>query len=159
VVDSKQLFADFAKKWCDSDDAVPQSDDSIALVERELGMRLPVVYRDFATRYGNVYVPDLLEAIEDADADIRDVQEFHSLQDAVEMTREYERAGMPGGYFGFAFDCMGNMFCFKTEECSQPDQADAPFWFFDHDFVTMELDAPSFVSFLSRFVELDQEDA
>ena len=96
----------------------------------------------------------LLHSIVNGRQDVRDVQEFLSLDDIVRTTKMYESGGMESGFVGFAMDCMGNMFLFKKTECV-PGAEDAPVWFFDHDFVSIDEEAPSFTAWLARYVDIE----
>ena len=60
--------------------------------------------------------------------------------------------GMPEGFICFASDCMGNMFCFKIDECK--DKQEAGIWFFDHDFCEIEKIFNNFNEWLEAYIAL-----
>ncbi|HEY6019507.1 MAG TPA: SMI1/KNR4 family protein, partial [Candidatus Paceibacterota bacterium] len=82
-----------------------------------------------------------------------DIQNFLLPSQMLEDTRAYEAAGMPKGYLAFSSDCMGNMFCFKIDEC-KIQLNDPSIWFFDHDFVEIESIANGFIEWLEKYVEV-----
>ena len=76
------------------------------------------------------------------------------MSEIAEASAAYQAAGIQHDFIGFATDCMGNMFLFRTIDCG-PRRDDAAVWFFDHDLGSIEEVAPSFVAWLSELVSLD----
>lgn len=147
----------FIERWTSPDyppEPVLLSDLEVA--ERDLGVRLPSGYRDAVLRSG---LPSptgaLLNAIVDNDVRLRDVSDFLSPSAMVEITLASRGAGMPQEMIAFAYDCGGSMFCFDAEKL----RANAPdgqaIWFFDHDFCTVDREAPDFATWIDRFCAVE----
>jgi hypothetical protein len=146
------VFQAFVGKWVAS--AEPVSDLALRELENQLKLALPAAYRRFVTQHGTSYCPGLLSAIVDGQHEFHDLQQFVAVGEIAEATAMYESGGMEFGFVGFASDCMGNMFLFKREDCT-PGAEDAAVWFFDHDFVSIEAEAPSFLEWLRRYAEIE----
>ena len=110
-------------------------------------------YKTLVSAYGNVYTPDILDAVVEQNLDLPDVQNIILPREALEDTRLYVGAGMPEGYFGFGSDSGGSMFRFSLEDLSEG-TGDSAVWFFDHDFVDMTRESDSFLEWLRIYVEI-----
>lgn len=122
-------------------------------MERDFGISLPSAYRYLVREFGDVYTPHLLDTLMEQKIAFRDVQDFQLPLIALEKTEASVRAGMPEGYFGFASDCLGNMFCFRCDEC-KTDREDTPVWYFDHDEMEMREISVSFTEWLAFYARL-----
>jgi hypothetical protein len=131
--------------------APPMTDAELDGIEVGLNTKLPKTFRAFMRRFGPLYTPSVLDDITNADLDQPDIQEFLSAKKAIEATKGYWSAGMPDNVIGVASDCMGNMIGFLR---SAKRADDAPVVFFDHDFVKVSEIAPSFDSFLKRYLDV-----
>lgn len=121
--------------------------------EAAIGLTLPSGYKTLVSVYGNVYTPDILDAVVEQNLDLPNVQNFMLPREALVDTRLYVGAGMPEGYFGFASDCGGSMFCFSLKDLAEGTR-DSAVWFFDHDFVDMTRQSDNFLEWLSVYVEI-----
>lgn len=147
------IIDEFVKKWNQNDSLQIVTPEDILRVESELNIQLPISYKYLITHYGDLYTPETLEAIVRNDIEISDVQDFELPIKALESTKSWQKAGLPLGYYAFASDSMGNMFCFKNSECNSED-SEPPVWFFDHDFVEIEQESKNFTSWLKRYNEI-----
>ena len=156
-MDAGKTFAEFVARWVKSTPPPKDAATAFASVEQAASVTLPAAYKAFVSKYGTPSTTiELLDAIVAGKHAIADVQEFLEVEKLPELTAMYESGGMDPGFLGFASDCMGNMFLFRRADCV-PGVEDAPVWFFDHDFVTVEEEAPSFVEWLARYLEIRRE--
>lgn len=143
----------FIQQWT-SPDYPPErvSPSDLTSAERELGVRLPVDYRDAVLQAG---LPRptiaLLDSIVDGDLSLHDVSEFLSPSEIVEITHASHGGGMPQNLVVFATDCMGNMFCFDAAKLRAKASDHTAIWFFDHDLCIVEQEAPDFTTWIDRF--------
>lgn len=147
----------FIERWTHSDyppESVSLSD--LEAAERELGVRLPTQYRDAIVRAGAPRPTiALLDSIVDNDLGLHDVSDFLSPAELVKMTFAARGAGMPQELIAFAIDCMGNMFCFDAVKLQTNASDQQAIWFFDHDFCTVEQEAPDFGAWIDRFCDVE----
>lgn len=143
----------FVKKWNKNESLTPGASKDISDVEQSLNITLPSSYKYLVTRYGDIYAPDLLDAIVDEEYDLNDLQNFELPTQALKDTKAWQETGLPPGFYAFASDCMGNMFCFKNSECQSENQ-EPPIWFFDHDFVEIEKIAENLTAWLDSYNEI-----
>ena len=153
-MDDKSVFTAFVDKWVGTAKASQSVRQNLSQIERALQITLPLSYRGFVEEYGTPSTAWLLESIVAGGHELADVASFIDLPEVVATTRDYEAAGMEPGYVGIADDCMGNLFLFRTADCVGRPQ-DAAVWFFDHDFVTVDQVAPTFVSWLREYLDLE----
>lgn len=142
----------FVSVWSAPEEQPKATEQDIIDAESVLGFNLPKGYVDIVTMFGSVYCPDLLDAIVEEEADISDVQNFDLPNDLIKNTEAYTGMGMPEGFVCFASDCMGNMFCFKSDECKV--QQEAGIWFFDHDFCEIYKIFDNFNEWLEAYIAL-----
>lgn len=128
----------------------PATDQQLDAVEAALITKLPTAYRQFMSQHGVAYTPSILREIVDAKLGYPDIQEFLDPQQAIEISRMYWSGGMPDDVIGIASDCMGNMFGFHRQSSVSDD---APVVFFDHDFVEVYDQSPSFDEFLAWYLD------
>jgi hypothetical protein len=127
-----------------------ETESSINECQNQMNTVLPESYCSFMKNQGVCFSPDILDLIDD-DSELWPLQNIESLPSIVETTKVYQDGGMPQGFIIFASDCMGNVFCFnQTEE----KQADAPVYFYDHDFDEMSKVADSFDEWLKSYLDL-----
>lgn len=152
VMTADEVFAAFVEKWVGKT-ARPRRglERDLVALERQLGITLPASYVVFVLSYGICSTVWLLNSIVEGEHDVHDLAWFDDPRKMAADTALYESGGMPKGFLGFASDCGGNMFLFRKADCV-PGTEDAPVFFFDHDFVTMEKIAPSFTEWLAEFV-------
>ncbi|WP_438456017.1 SMI1/KNR4 family protein [Vreelandella venusta] len=147
-----EVIEKFVSSWSDQEEHPKATDQEIKKAESLLGFSLPAAYVEMVTRFGSVYCPDLLDAIVAVEADLPDVQNFDLPDDVIKNIRAYSGMGMPEGFVCFASDCMGNMFCFKAEECEG--EGEPGIWFFDHEFCEIEKVTHNFIEWLEAYVQL-----
>jgi hypothetical protein len=148
------VFSAFVERWVPSWKTIPEAGHLLDEIELQADLKLPLSYRKFVLNYGTPVTAGILESIVKGQHHIEDIQEFIGLDQLVSDTKLYESGGMDSGFLGFASDCMGNMFLFKRTECLNAIN-DAPVWFFDHDFVTIDKISDSFTAWLSRYNEIE----
>jgi hypothetical protein len=147
------IIDQFVSLWGRKDNPVLATKAEIDEVENSLSMILPESYKYMVQKYGDVYTPNILDTIVEKNVELVDVQNFSLPKQAAEDTMAYEKAGMPGGHFAFASDCMGNLFCFRIDECKEI-STEPSIWFFDHDFVTMDKAYNNFYEWLNNYLKL-----
>jgi hypothetical protein len=128
----------------------PASDAQLDAIEVELNTKLPKAYRDFMTRHGSVYTPDVLHQIVARNFDHPDTQNILDPAEVIDNTKAYWSGGMPEDVIGVGSDCMGNMIGFRRQTTASDD---APVVFFDHDLVELYDVASSFDEFLTWYLE------
>ena len=152
MADRNSLHQQFTDAFHAGDASTPATDAQLDAANAACRITLPTAFRAFAKSVGNVYTPNILDAITDRDLDHPDVQNFMLVTDIAAETSAYWQAGMPHNVVAFASDGMGNLFAFSRDVHDVvPD--DAPVLFFDHDFMTVETVADSFDAFLSWFLD------
>jgi SMI1/KNR4 family protein SUKH-1 len=147
------LIDTFVSKWNRNEEPRYATTQEVEEVENKLKILLPESYKYLVKKFGDVYTPNVLDEIVDRELEISDVQNFSLPAQAAEDTAAYIEAGMPDGFLAFANDCMGNMFCFKLNECTV-EIKEPPIWFFDHDFITIKKIYNNFGDWLTKYVEL-----
>jgi hypothetical protein len=148
-----EMIREFVDRWNLNDTLCRATADEIRHVERELGISLPAAYTYLVREFGDLYTPSSLNAMMEQRIDFPDVQDFDLPLIALESTRACVRAGMPEGYFGFAWDCMGNRFCFRCDDC-RAGREETPVWYFDHDVLEMREISVSFTEWLAFYARL-----
>lgn len=143
----------FVKKWNEKESLLKATGDDLVRVEESLNIKLPKSYKYLITQYGDLFTPGTLEAVVDNELDLNDVQDFELPIEALESTIAWQKSGLSAGYYAFASDSMGNMFCFKVSECKN-ECDEPPVWFFDHDFMEIDKEAENFVSWLKSYNDL-----
>jgi SMI1 / KNR4 family (SUKH-1) len=140
----------FVARFHFGDRPTPVTEQALDAIEAELDTRLPTAYRQFMTRHGAVYTPDILGIVVDRNIDHVDLKNIDGPQEAVEGTKGYWSGGMPKDVIGIAWDHMGNMIGFRRQFESSDD---APVVFFDHEFVDVYEIAPSFDELLLWYLQ------
>lgn len=148
---SCNIVDEFATQWNKNETLVSANFHDIQELESTLGIKLPNCYVYLITKYGDIYTPDLLDAIVEKELELNDVQNFLLPDQILKDTKAYEAVGIPTGYLAFASDCTGNMFCFKIDDCKNQ-LNEPPIWFFDHDFAEIEQTANNFNEWLGNYV-------
>ena len=146
----QNIIKTFVERWGAKSETKKSSDTDIQKLESTFGISVPEEYKFFINQYGDVYCHDLLDIICDNELELSDVQNFFLPDQAIKDTDTYIKAGMPEGYFAFASDCMGNMFCFKISELKNNSLKPA-IWLFDHDLVSVEKISDSFLDWIEKF--------
>jgi hypothetical protein len=72
----------------------------------------------------------------------------------IKSTESWRGLGLPSDQVAFASDDGGSLFCFNVAD-GQGDLPTSPVWYFDHDFETTEIVAPSFTAWIERFCDVD----
>jgi hypothetical protein len=145
----KSIIEKFIKKYSSKQEINPNSIEIIRGLEIENDLQFPMEYKYLLELSYKLYTPKLLDAISDNNIEMFDVQNFSDPNKLKEETREYEEAGMPKGYIGFANDCMGNMFCFKIDELKK--KTDPAIYIFDHDYIKIEKVADTFYDWIDAY--------
>lgn len=136
----------FIARWADPDyPPKPLSDEALKAVEARFGFAFPADYRQAILRVGLVSPTiALLDAIDDGGLEMADLSELLDPAGMVARTEDWRDMGLPDELVTFGSDCMGNLFCFRTD-------GGPAIVFFDHDFGTTEEIAPSFTAWIDRF--------
>jgi hypothetical protein len=144
----------FVSKFHQGNTLLPASAAGVQLAEQEFATVLPQSYVTFLQTYGPVVTPTLLSIIVEGGHNLWDVMSFFSIEEVVEDTKNYWKAGMPNVLIGFASDSMGNLFCFRrlTPDSNRID--DAEIWFFDHEFCSNKKIADGFDAWLLSYTQL-----
>src|SRR5579859_8071455 len=111
----KEIHDSFVGRFHFGDRMAPWTNQQLNEIEAELDTKLPAAYREFMTRHGVIYTPQILEQIVDANLDHPDVQDFFKPHEVIDDTRAYWSGGMPEDVIGIASDCMGNMIGFRRQ--------------------------------------------
>jgi hypothetical protein len=150
-------FRDFVEKWTHPDyRPMPETESSLARLERQFALKLPIAYRHYMLRFGSGgTTKSLLHSIAERALEVNDVSEIHSVEKVIELTKAWRDQGLPIDYVAIASDCAGNEFCLQVSDCQTEGQQDAAIWFFDHDFQTVEKEADSFVHWLRALTMVD----
>lgn len=144
------IHRDFIERFHVGERQGPVSEAQLDRIESALATKLPKAFRQFMTKYGPVYTPDILSEIADGNIDHPDIQQVLAPAEAIEGTKGYWAAGMPEDVVGVASDCMGNMIGFRRQSSVSDD---APVVFFDHDFIEVAQIANSFDEFLAWYLD------
>ncbi|WAC22679.1 SMI1/KNR4 family protein [Blastomonas sp. SL216] len=130
------------------------SEEELKQTEARLHTHLPSDYRSAVCQYGLPNpVGALLDAIVDRELDQKDVSEFLTPSDIIDVTLEWRDLGLSEELVAFATDCIGNLFCFPTA----PDIRDClPVIWFNHDDATIDIVAPSFSEWIDAFCRILQ---
>lgn len=137
----------------------PADAKMLGQIEAQLGVTFPQSFLDFATRYGDIYTPSILDMVTGGESEIApegasfDIQNFMSASEIVEATKMYWSGGMDDSLVVFASDCMGNVFGFRKQRLD-PRPDDSPVFVFDHDFVKIKLASSAFDIWLDSFVQI-----
>lgn len=130
----------------------PVSDLELSKAERALKTLLPEAYRQFMRTYGEVFTPDILGMLVEAELDFPDLQNIVPLAELVGGAKDSCSAGLPDEFVAFANDSSGDLLCFeRVNATTRPD--DAPVWIFDHEFFEVSKVSDSFDEFLLWYVE------
>jgi hypothetical protein len=154
------IFQTFVDKWTHQDYR-PEPVDS-ELVDRcaeALKVMFPASYYEYMTSYGSGGPTiELLDSIVEGELDINDLADVFTPDEVIKSIDAWQSAGMPEDLIPIASDSMGNMFCFKRNEIIMA-RDDAPVWFFDHDFDTVEKIHDLFTSWIGELVQIEKLDA
>ena len=144
----------FSEKWCHPDyrpDKV--AEEELAAVEAQFSIRFPKDYREQIIAVG---APSptlaLLSAIDDLGMDIHDLSSLCIPSGITDETEAWREIGMPLDLVVIGNDCMGNKFCFKKSEIDGEASAEAPIYFWDHEFNETECVARSFSAWVNLYL-------
>ncbi|MEI9932100.1 MAG: SMI1/KNR4 family protein [Rhizomicrobium sp.] len=139
----------FIQKWTHPD-YQPESVSAEALreVEQHFQLLLPEAYKCAVLMYG---LPrptiSLLHSIVEQNLDVHNVTNFYAPHEIISQTEGWRKAGMPKDLIAFASDGSGNNHCFRLGD----DVLASQVWFFDHDFVEVELEAQDFDAWIESY--------
>jgi len=155
--DRSRLFRSFTSKWGHPDyPPDPESEETLAEAEEQLGVALPKAYRQFMREVGPfISSGDLLRAVTAAELDVAEVSEFHAARDIAPATLAWRRSKLPPELVTIASDGSGNQFCIRLSEPTRP-AADAPVWIWRHESDTAEQVAASFAGWLSQLLQIER---
>lgn len=146
----------FVGRWCRPGySPTPVSEAELGAAEQELGVLFPEDYRSQMLLVGAASPSiELLDVIVDKGLDINDLGSLADPQAVVDDTRLCRSGGMPGHLVTIASDCSGNCFCFDARQLvgGRQDISEVLFW--DHDFDTTEVIAPSFSAWISGYLQI-----
>ena len=117
-------------------------------VESTLGVKFPATYRAILQVCGGAYCPALAREINIKNTDLPALEAWEKVHRLAPSNKEYWKAGMPTGYYLFAFDDMGNPFCFSMT----PD--DTAVYLFDHDLLRIDKLAPDLETLIGNYLRL-----
>lgn len=148
---------DFNDKWASpAYPPDPVSEHDLRLAEQLLGVAFPSDYRDAVLQVG---LPRptiaLLDAIVERELDLAPLGDFYAPNEIVEETRGWREIGMPEELIAIAGDGMGNKFCFDSKGLKRGTADGQAVWFFDHDFDTTEVIAPSFDAWIGALCAVE----
>lgn len=148
-----EAYLHFERSFNQNNDSAPFTITDIEKLETELEIKLPTDYGMFLLEHGNLYTPEILDIIVDNQIEINDFQNVWTVDDilfdkANEWTSNLEEDLVP-----FASDSMGNIFAFKRSDILQR-KMNAPVYFYDQDFDTIENICDSFKELIERYNEL-----
>ena len=149
--DYEIIVDEFIVNWAVDKNSFAYSMDEISTLEAQIDVRFPDSYRYLVSKYHKVYCPHLLNAIVAGEHQMHDLQNLMSPSEFEENIHVNEDFGLPVEFVAFGNDCMGNLFCFKTDELVESAERNAKIWFFDHDFSTISEEANTFSDFIERF--------
>jgi hypothetical protein len=136
------------------------TDADLRAVEGALKTAFPRSYVAFATAYGPLFTPNILQRLVVAREagtpapDGFDVQEFFPASEIINTHRLYVSGGMEDSLIPFAMDSGGGIFGFRREaKAERPD--DAAVLFLDHIFCKVLQQADSFDAWLEAFLVLE----
>jgi hypothetical protein len=144
----------FVRRFCPARPEVPVFASDLDQAEERLGVLFPIAYREFATTYGVVSAPILLDLIVKNEASLWDIRSFFSASECADTTEMCRSGGMSARLVAFASDSMGNIFCFDQGDLLNERPDDAPVWFFDHEFCEDSRLSESFDSWLKAYLAL-----
>ena len=150
-------LAQFTAKWTLPDyPPIHVSEADLAMVEKRFETRLP---EDYRREVLNVGLPrptiELLDAIVDGELDVHSLGYFYSPDQIIEETIGWREIGMPPQLVAIASDGGGNKFCFDADRLKSGTADRDAVWFFDHDFGTVSVVAPSFEAWISAYNDVE----
>jgi len=146
----ESIHREFVARFHFGERVGPASEQELDAVETALDTKLPHAYRQFMTRHGAVYTPDILHQIVNRNLDHHDIKNIEEPSEAIKGTKAYWSGGMPDDVIGVASDCMGNAIGFRRQSAPSDD---SPVWFFDHEFVEVYETASSFDALLIWYLD------
>lgn len=154
--DRSRLYRSFTSKWGHPDyPPDPESEETLAEAEEQLGLALPGAYRQFMLEVGPfISSGDMLRAVTAAELDVPEVSEFHAARDVAPATLAWRRSKLPQELVTIASDGSGNQFCIRPPESSSP-AADGPVWIWRHESDQAEQVAASFTGWLSQLLQIE----
>ncbi len=138
-------LAAFIGKWTHPGSSPePMPDGWRSKVEAALGVRLPDALAASLSRYGRpAPTIALLHSITENDLYLSDVADFLVPEDMISSTQSGREMGLAPEFAAFANDCMGNLFCVRSD--------DAAIWRFDHDPGDTRQETDSFDAWIEAF--------
>ena len=146
-------FELFIKKW-GSVSYPPKSvgADALAEIEGYFGSPFPHAYKSAALTHGLPSITAaLLNSIVDRELDVCSIGSFLKPNEIIPITEGYRRAGMPNDFVGFATDGGGNLHGFRVRNGVLAPEV----WFFDHDFLEVDFEAPDFDAWIERYCGIE----
>ncbi len=145
-----EIFKEFSIKYNKNEDVKKVSVSDIEKLESEFNIYLPKDYRIFMQEYGDMYTPDILDLIVDDELDFNDVQQFWDIDSIIFDKQNESSSQISPDFIPFALDSMGSLFGFLTSDLKEKKE-NAPVYFFDHDFDTVEKKSSSFSEWIENF--------
>ena len=160
--DRRRLYRSFRSRWSHPDyPPEPEAEEILAEVEQQLGLALPLAYRQYMREIGPlVSSPEMLHAVREGKLAVRDMSEFHAGRDVGRATLAWRRSNLPKELVTIASDGSGNQFCLRLEAVEGA-ASDTPVWIWLHETDTAEPVAESFDGWLAELaaIEPDRGDA
>lgn len=146
----------FVARWCHPKyPPTAVSEAELDLAEQELGVLFPRDYRSQMLVVGAVSPGiKLLDVIVDKGLDIPDLSSLAEPQSVIDDTRICRSGGMPDHLVTVAGDCCGNCFCFDARQLVGPRKDISEVLFWDHDFDTTRVIAPSFSAWITGYLNI-----
>lgn len=134
-------------------DITPSSESKkeLSTLESTIQSPLPTAFKQLTHASHKLFCPAISSQISCRDLEMYDVQDFIALDEILRETHAHEQAGMPEGHLAFAYDCMGNVICFKKDELKKGVES---VHIFDHTYNEMREVSENFEAWLKTFNDL-----
>jgi hypothetical protein len=145
-----EAYQHFERSFNKNEDNTPFSTSDIEKLEKELEIKLPTDYGMFLIEHGNLYTPEILDLIDDKQLDVADIQNIWTVERILHDKANEWTSNLEEDLIPFASDCMGNVFAFKRADILER-KMNAPVYFYDHDYDTIEIVCGSFKALIERY--------
>ncbi len=146
------LFA-FALQWAHPN--VPPTEvttSDIQAAETELHLSFPAEYKSAVLAAGLPHPTlALLEAIVAREPDLHDLSNLFSPSEIVDYTPRSHAAGLPKHLLPIASDSLGSPFVYDKRDLSNGQVQNAPVYFWDNDFGTLDQVGSSFENWIANY--------
>jgi cell wall assembly regulator SMI1 len=144
------VFQKFSDRFNKNSDSKPAAFSDINALEAEFRILLPLDYKEFLQKFGDLWTPDILELVVEKYLSLNDVQDFWDTERIIEDKTNEWTSVLSVDLIPFASDSMGNIYAFKTEDLKKQKQT-ADIYFYDHDFDTVDKISNGFTEWLDNY--------